>query len=357
MFMVALNPLKSTIARYRRPAMIGVAAAIATASLTACTEAETSETRSETLPGEGVSVTPAYATLEERFQTEILNIGLERLGYDVQEPKEIENAPMHVDIANGGIDFTAVHWENNQSTFFENSGGDEVLERVGVYIDNMRQGYMIDKATAEEYDITSIEQLQDPEIAALFDTDADGKANLVGCNTGWACESIIEHHLDIYGLSETVQQDTGKYFALIANTITRFEQGQPILYYVWTPLWVNGVLEPGEDVDWLPVPFTDLPDQQEDVTEADTTVDGVNIGFALERQLIVANQTFIDENPAAAEFFELAMLPVADVNAQNKLMYEGEDSEEDIRRHAEAWIEENQETFDQWVETARNRAS
>ena len=89
-----------------------------------------------------------------------------------------------------------------QRVFFENSGGDDQLERTGVFIDNVLQGYKIDRATAEEYGITSLEQLQDPEIAALFDTDGDGRANLTGCNPGWGCELVIEHHLDEYGLRD-----------------------------------------------------------------------------------------------------------------------------------------------------------
>ena len=34
----------------------------------------------EALPGEGVTVTAGYALLEELFQTEIVNVGLEQLG-------------------------------------------------------------------------------------------------------------------------------------------------------------------------------------------------------------------------------------------------------------------------------------
>jgi glycine betaine/proline transport system substrate-binding protein len=151
---------------------------------TATTEEGGDDTAAETadgdMPGEGVSVTAGYAVLEERFQTEIVNIGLERLGYEIDDPKELEYATLHVDIGNGGIDYTSAHWEQLHQEFFENSGGDDALERTGTYIANVLQGYKIDQATAEEYGITSLEQLQDPEIAALFDTDGDGKANLTG---------------------------------------------------------------------------------------------------------------------------------------------------------------------------------
>lgn len=314
-------------------------------------ETETAETAAS-LPGEGVTVVPGYGLLEELFQTEVVNIALERLGYDIDAPKELEYATMHVDIANGGITYTPAHWEKLHEEFYVNSGGDDALERTGTYIANVLQGYKIDKATADEFGITSIEQLQDPEIAALFDSDGDGKANLTGCNPGWGCELVIEHQLEEYGLLDTVQHDQGQYFALIADTITRYEQGEPVLFYTWTPLWVSGLLKEGEDVTWIEVPYTSLPEAQGEISEADTSADGKNLGFAADRQVILANQTFVDENPAAAKLFEIMELPIGDVSAQNQLIQDGEDSPDAIRGHAEAWVEENQAQFDAWIEEA-----
>ena len=304
------------------------------------------------LPGAGVSVTPGYIVLEEKFQTEIINIGLEKMGYTIDEEKELEAAPLHIEVANGGIDFMTAHWENIHKEFFEESGGDEALERVGIIIENAVQGYLIDKATADEHNITNLEQLTDPKIAALFDSDGDGNANLTGCTTGWGCELVIEHHLDAYGLRNTVQHDQGKYFALIADTITRVKQNEPVLYYTWTPLWLGGVLVPDKDVVWLEVPFTDLPDAQGDVSAAETTVNGKNLGFAVEQIYTMANQEFVDNNPAAAKLMSLVQLPIDDVSAQNQLMQDGEDSLDDIRGHAEAWVAKNQATFDGWVKEA-----
>jgi ABC-type proline/glycine betaine transport system substrate-binding protein len=47
---------------------------------------------------------------------------------------------------------------------------------------------------------------------------------------------------------------------MIADTMARYQNGQPILYYTWTPYWVSGALVPGKDVEWLDVPYTSLPD-------------------------------------------------------------------------------------------------
>ncbi|AFZ50406.1 glycine betaine/L-proline ABC transporter substrate-binding protein ProX [Dactylococcopsis salina] len=308
-------------------------------------------------PGAGVEVTPAYSVLEEKFQTEIVNMALEELGYDVTPPKELEYATLHTDLANGGIHFTTVHWEKLHSDFYTNSGGDEKLERMGVFVDNVLQGYSVDKATAEENNITNLEDLKDPEIAKVFDTDGNGKANLTGCNPGWGCELVIEHHLDEYGLRDTVEHDQGQYFALMADTITRHEQGEPILYYTWTPLWVGGVLQAGKDVNWLEVPYTSLPEAQGEVSEETTTAningEDVNLGFAVDQMRILANQQFVDEHAAAAKLFEVIQVSRPDISAQNQKMRNGEDSPEDIMSHAEAWVEENRDQFDQWVSTAR----
>ncbi|HLS69100.1 MAG TPA: proline/glycine betaine ABC transporter substrate-binding protein ProX, partial [Kiloniellales bacterium] len=64
----------------------------------------------------------------------------------------------------------------------------------------------------------------------------------------------------------------------------------------------------------------------------------------------------LDENPAVRALLEEAEIPIEDIFAQNALMNDGEDSEEDLRRHAEEWIADNQEAFDSWLEAARAAA-
>ncbi|SUC45822.1 Glycine betaine-binding periplasmic protein precursor [Providencia stuartii] len=71
---------------------------------------------------------------------------------------------------------------------------------------------------------------------------------------------------------------------------------------------------------------------------------------------IVANKKWAEKNPAAAKLFEIMKLPIADINAQNLRMHNGEASQSDIRRHTDAWIKAHQSTFDGWVEQARKAA-
>ncbi len=203
-----------------------------------------------------------------------------------------------------------------------------------------------------EAGVTNLGDLTDPETAKRFDADGDGTADLAGCVPGWGCERVIEHQLTEFGLRETVTHNQGAYNAIIADTIARQQAGEPILYYTWTPYWVSGVLVPGENVQWLEVPYTSLPDGR----EANTTFDGRNLGFAVNELRVVANDTFLEANPAAAKLFEVATLDINDVSAQNKKMRDGEDDLEDIAAHVDAWIAENRETFDGWVAEARAAA-
>jgi len=307
------------------------------------------------LPGEGVTVQPLKSSIaEETFQTLLVMKALERLGYEVEDIKEIEYAAGHIAIGNGDATFLADHWDPLHVDFYKKAGGDEKLYREGVYSPGALQGYLIDKKTAEAHGITNVGQLKEPEIAKLFDTNADGKADLTGCTPGWGCEAVIEHHLDAYGLRDSVTHNQGSYSAIIADTIARYNQGQPIFYYTWTPYWVSGVLVPGKDVVWLQVPFSSLPGERNNV---DTSLsDGSNYGFQANVQRIVANREFTDANPAAAKLFSIMKLSTNDISAQNLRMRDGEDSAKDIERHANAWIRANQAKFDAWIAEAMKSA-
>ena len=296
-------------------------------------------------PGEGITVQPLKSSLaDEAFQTLLVMRALEELGYTVAPMKDLEPATEHLAIANGDATFMANHWSLLHADFYKNSGGDAKLYRAGVYSDNAVQGYLIDRKTAEQYGITRLDQFKDPAVAKLFDTDGDGKADLTGCNPGWGCELAIEGHLDAFDLRDSITHKQGSYAALIADTISRFKQGQPIVYYTWLPYWVSAVLRPGTDVVWLQVPPSDSQTE---------LPNGKNYGFKANSQQIVANRAFVEKNPAARKLFEVMSLPVTDINAQNLRMNEGANTQQDVERHADGWIQAHRQVFDAWIAEAR----
>ncbi|MBH8578999.1 glycine betaine/L-proline ABC transporter substrate-binding protein ProX [Bisbaumannia pacifica] len=330
----------------RKPLL--AALALATAALTPL------PVLAEARPGEGVSVTPIFPSVaEEHFRGQIAIMGLEELGYTVEAPRETEYAGILLGLAYGEGDFTVHAWDKLHDDFYQQVGGDEALVKAGEIIPGVLQGYLIDRATAEAHGISSLEDLRDPEIAALFDVDGDGRADLTGCNPGWGCEQVIDYHLLSYGLADTVTHHRGPYFSRMADIIARHEQGEPILYYTWVPQWISGVLVPGEDVVWLEVPHTSLPDGNNDVN---THFNGQNLGFAVDAIQALLNRDFAEQNPAAREFLAQVQLTTEDESAQNLRMQEGEASPEDIRRHAAEWIEAHRDQFDAWLAEARAAA-
>lgn len=303
------------------------------------------------LPGKGVAVSPVQSTLpEESFQTELINRALEKLGYEVKPTEEVDYNVAYTAIASGDATYMAVNWEPLQKDMYNAAGGDAKFYRQGTYISGAAQGYLIDKKTADKYHITDISQLKDPKLAKLFDANGDGKADLAGCNPGWVCGQVISAQIAAYGLSNTVQQNQGNYSAIIADTLTRYKTGKPVLYFTWTPYWVSDELKPGRDVVWLTVPFSATPGSQKNENTA--LPNGKNYGFKPNNEHVVANKAWAEKNPAAAKLFAIVKLPLADVNAQNQRMHAGESSSDDIQRHVDGWIHAHQATFDGWVKEA-----
>ncbi len=165
---------------------------------------------------------------------------LEKLGYEVQPIKEVEYPTAHVAMANGDATFLADHWNPLHADYYRMRGGEAKLLPQRHLLGQCRPGLSDRQENRRPVqDHPHLDQLKDPAIAKIFDNDGDGKADLTGCNPGWAAKRSIEHHLDAYELRGTVTHKQGSYSALMADTITRFKAGKPVLYYTWTPYWVE----------------------------------------------------------------------------------------------------------------------
>ncbi|TKT80128.1 glycine betaine/L-proline ABC transporter substrate-binding protein ProX [Aquamicrobium sp. LC103] len=311
-------------------------------------------------PGDGTTVRMAQATWDTGwFEAAIYKQMLEALGYTVEGPTTLDNPPFYQAVAQGDLDLWVNGWfplhNTYESTF---SQGAEIVGAVAE--GGALEGYLVDKASAEKFDIKTLDDFKRDEVKEAFDRDGDGKADLVACPPGWGCEVNIEHHLDAYELRDHVNPIKASYAASMADAIAAYEQGEPILFYTWTPNWTVNALVPGEDVVWIEVPEVDLPEEIADLADA-ATLDGVTgcvadpctLGFPANDIRPVANTAFLDENPAVRKLLEEASIPVEDIFAQNAKMNDGEGSQSDVDRHASEWIEANRDLVDGWLETAR----
>ncbi len=293
------------------------------------------------------------------FQAEMFKQLLIELGYTVTGPVTMDSWDFYHSAAKGEIDIWVNGWF--PSNYFEEEGIRGKVEAVGFEVKaGALQGYLVDKRSADTYGITNLSDLKDPAIAAIFDQDGNGKADLIGCDAGWFCATVIEHHLDAYGLRDTVEHIQGEYSPLIADTIARYKHGEPALFYTWTPNWTIGSLVPGEDVVWIQVPFPSLPEKHQDKEKLifvkgvpGCVADPCAMGFPPSDIRVVANKDFLMQNPAIRRLAEAVVIPLEDINSQNARMIDGEDDDEDIRRHAQQWIHKNRRKVDQWLKTAR----
>ncbi|MCB0061706.1 MAG: glycine betaine/L-proline ABC transporter substrate-binding protein ProX [Caldilineaceae bacterium] len=356
-----------TVRRFSIFSLLLVAAlllAACPATTPAAPGAESTTPAGEALPGTGQTLEVALPTWDTGWFSNWVVFRLaEELGYEIDEPSVLENPAFYTSVAQGDIDFWSSGWLPLHNTFIEPVA--DRVEVAGTLVPaGALQGYLIDKATADEYGITSLEDLKDPEIAALFDSDGDGLANLIGCNPGWGCELVIEHHLDVYGLRDYIEHDQGTYSALMADALARYQTGESIFFYTWTPNWTIVELVPGEDVVWIEVPFPSLPENQaqfEDATQIAGVTGCVNdpceMGFPGNDIDIIANTEWLDQNPALAALFAQVQIPLQDIARENELIVNGEDSEEDIMRHADEWIANNRDLVDSWLDTAMAAAT
>lgn len=289
---------------------------------------------------------------EEAFQMLVVTEILKKMGHDVEITNDVNYDIGYQTIANNAksddVYFLASSWDPLHNGKIKAVGGENTIAKFSSYISNCAQGYLIDKKTAEKYNIKYYNDLKKPEIAKLFDINGNGKADLTGCNAGWGCEKVIEYQLDAYGLRDNVEHLQGEYSALIADTIANYKTGKSILYYTWTPYWVSGRLVPGKDVVFLQVTHSANPN-----TDSTKLSNGADYGFNINSQKIVANASVRTKHKDIAKLFDIVKLSVNDVSGQNMLMTKGQNKEKDMVRHAKMWLDRNADKVNAWIKEAK----
>ena len=276
------------------------------------------------------------------FQAEVYKQALEKMGYKVSEPKAMKPSVFYVAAAAGDLDLWVNGWFGTHDTYIAEAKGK--VKAVGnVMPKGGLQGYLIDKKTADKLNIKSVMDIK--KHAKQFDSNGDGKADMVACPPGWGCEKQITKHFAELGLGDFINPVQADYSASMADAIAKFKNGKSVLFYTWTPNWTVGALELGKDIVWIEVPYS----QTKAVKVPNATKSKINMGFGADDIRPAANVDFLKANPKVAKMLKKASIPLADVAAQNMKMNQGEKSEKAIKKHAAAWIKANQSTFDSWL--------
>nr|MDE0499799.1 glycine betaine/L-proline ABC transporter substrate-binding protein ProX [bacterium]MDE0501723.1 glycine betaine/L-proline ABC transporter substrate-binding protein ProX [bacterium] len=326
------------------------------------------------LPGDGVSVTMARANWSTGYmQAAIVAALLGELGYDVSDPADLELAPSNafVAMANGEFDFWVNSWFPNHNQFLagEMPDGSLVSEHVTTLGFEMAragvQGLITNKAFAEANGVTTLDALvNDPAQFAAYEAEdvspGDGVLQIMGCPEGWGCRVNIDSWIANAGWENVEQFDIGGYDAMIADAIARDAAGEPYLVYTWAPSHYVGDLRPGDNSVWLSIHDDPISDTQIEGPKSignQCTTDPCNLGWDAADIRATGNNDFLAANPAVARLLELFTINPVDVTLQNVTYSLGENTEDDVKRHADEWIAANRDQVDAWLEKAKQPIS
>lgn len=335
---------------------------------------------SDTLPGEGISFTMARANWDDGyFHAALFRQLLQRLGYEVSDPAENELGPnlAYIAMSEGDIDFWANSWYPNHNSWLIHHLSDgslvgERISRVGGFMsEGLLQGYFITKSFAEEYGISTLDDLsRNPEAVAAYDADdfrpGDGIVDIYGCPESWTCDDIIQSQIAFSGF-DNIKQILASYEAMFAEAISKIDAGQPALLHSWSPSPYVVRLRPGEKVMWIGVEevIDDSNPLERDGGEgwdqrpgqanisADTCLYIVDnglcqTGFKPADIVVTARNDLLENHPAAKRLFEVATIdPI--VVAQMTIRVRNQEAPEDL---AAEWINENIDRVEAWIAEA-----
>jgi glycine betaine/proline transport system substrate-binding protein len=331
------------------------------------------------LPGEGVSVTMAKADWStEDPNAYTVKMILEEMGYTVSDPKDTELGPANafLAMAQGDADFWINSWMPGHQSWLDNElpDGSLVGDHVTVVGEMMMagglQGYLITKSFADEYGITSLDDLNNnPDAIAAYDAQdpvpGNGIADIYGCQESYTCDDIIQAQIAFSGW-ENIQQTIAGYDAMFAEAAVKADAGEPAIIYTWTPSSYITQMRPGDNALWLTVDEViddsnplgaeggESYDQRPGVASIDTDKcpgsDGgvCQMGWIAADIRAAANNEFLAANPAVEKLLELFQMDVVEVSIMNVEMSDGADVED----LAAQWIEDNRDLVDSWIAEA-----
>ena len=145
--------------------------------------------------------------------------------------------PLFQGLRGGDIDVLMEVWLPNQEQSWEEALAEGVVSSPGSSLGtDWQSAFVIPKYLQDQYpDLDSVDDLKEEQYKSLFATDeSDGKARLVSCVIGWACEAINAAQIEGYGLSEHVHiVNPGDGAALNADLTDAYENREPWLGYQW----------------------------------------------------------------------------------------------------------------------------
>ena len=148
-----------------------------------------------------------------------------------------DTVPMLVALRAGDVNVTMEIWLPNQEEPFLLALEEGSVEVVGKSLeDNWQSAFIIPQYVADANpNLRTVEDLKD-HMELFVTPDSNGKARLLSCIPGWACEQVNANQVVAYGLSDVVELvNPGSDAALQSEIRAAFLKEEPVLFYYWGP--------------------------------------------------------------------------------------------------------------------------
>ena len=250
-----------------------------------------------------------------------------------------------MDQGKGDIDVHPDVWLPNQESFTKKyvDGAGSVVLNQQPYEGN--QGFCVSKDFAEANNITDIADLGRPDVAALMDSDGNGKGEMWIGAPGWASANVNEVKVRDYGLLDFIEPIRAEESVKTARIKDSIAKGEGYAFYCYKPhaVWFMfdvvmlseptydaakyTMVQPSDDADWY---------EKSSVSTKD----------ALKQVQIAYSKSFPDRSPAIAEFFERFSVTADDVS---NFAFEISGNGRDPAEFAREWVEANPDRVDAWL--------
>nr|WP_246754620.1 ABC transporter substrate-binding protein [Rhizobium lusitanum] len=276
--------------------------------------------------GGGKTVTFAGIDWESgAFITEVMKQILEK-GYGCKVDSIPGNGPtLEQATANNEVQIFAEEWVGRSQVFDKAAAAGTVMA-VGKTFVGASEGWFVPeyvvkgdpargiKPTAP--DLKSIQQLSDPKYVALFaDPEEPGKGRFLNCPSGWGCEGKNTARIDAYKLGASyVNFRPGTGTALDAAISSAYLQGQPLLFYYWSPTALMGKFKfvQLEEPAYNQACWKEIADPNGKRDEG-CSFPGANVSYGV-------NSEFAKAAPEVISILEKATFPLDDLNASLAFM-------------------------------------
>ena len=250
-----------------------------------------------------------------------------------------ETIPLNNGLARGDIDVLMEVWMGNPtpSWIAAEAAGDVVA--IGTNFPDATEGWFVPRYVVEGPDavapgLRSVADL--PNYVDLFaDPEEPGMGRFYNCPAGWVCEGVNSKKLVAYGLDEYYVNFRVSGQALVAAAESAVLQGNPVLFYYWSPTWLMGKYDfykleeaPFDQAIWDAMNAADNP------TAA--------TAYPISNVIIGANTEFADAAPGVVAFLEAYETTSLMVSQSLAFMQESgatpaEAAEEFLRVNPDVW--------------------